>query len=135
MNGAAATASVESGELHVTIANGGTIPADIQVSQGAGISPVLVCVAGRNYRLQFDARADVDRTLTTSIWENGHDVDNSGFAYDTYCYTTYNITTTLSTYSVDFTMPITNYHAGLAFFCGNDTTDLYIDNVSFKEIP
>ena len=85
--------------------------------------------------MTFDAYADADRPLDTSIWENGHDVDGDTFVWSTHGYKTHNITTTKTKYTFDFTNSLTNYDAGLAFFCGDSTSDIYIDNVSFKELP
>ncbi|KKL13455.1 hypothetical protein LCGC14_2525560, partial [marine sediment metagenome] len=37
----------------------------------------------KDYRLTFDAYADADRPIDTSIWENGHDVDGDAFTWST----------------------------------------------------
>ena len=129
MNDAEATAMVENGYLKLYIIKTGSYNYNIQVSQGG-----LDLVQGRDYRLTFDAWADAKRTLKTSIWENGHDVDGNGFAWSPHGIETYEITTTKSRYSFTFTMALTNHDAGLAFFCGDSDIDLYIDNVSFVEL-
>jgi len=132
MNGAKATITIEDGFLKVNIDSIGTDgygAPDIQVSQGG-----LDLIKDRDYQLTFDAWADADRLLDTSIWENGHDVDGDGFAWSTHGYDVHNITTTRITITYTFNMALTNHDAGLVFLCGDYTIDLYIDNVSFKEL-
>jgi hypothetical protein len=41
----------------------------------------------------------------------------------------------MSTFSVDFTMPLTNDNAGVCFFVGGSTGVLYLDNITLTELP
>jgi hypothetical protein len=131
MNGGAVALAVAGGELNVTVSAVGVAATDVQVKYMGGL-PLTV---GKTYRLSFDARADSARTMDTSVWENGHDLDGNGFAWSTYHYDTHPITTSMSTYTVDFTMPLTNSDAGIAFFVGASTVGLHIDNVSVRAVP
>ncbi|MBN2533416.1 MAG: carbohydrate binding domain-containing protein [Spirochaetales bacterium] len=131
-NGADAVYTVEDGVLHIAIHSPGDTPWELNVSQ---TYPGLRCITGKNYRLTFNAWTDAGRTMDAGIDENGYDVNENDFAWDAYGYKVCSITTEPATYTIDFTMPVTDYDARLVFHCGATEDDLYIDNVSVKEVP
>jgi hypothetical protein len=90
MNGGVATFSISGGELECVISTTTTASTNIQLQYTGGLN----LVSGHNYRFTFDAYATADRALDTSIWENGHDLDNNGFAWSTYQYSWHSLTTT-----------------------------------------
>jgi len=61
------------GELECVISTTTTASTNIQLQYTGGLN----LVSGHNYRFTFDAYATADRALDTSIWENGHDLDNT----------------------------------------------------------
>ena len=131
MNGGVATFSISGGELECVISTTTTASTNIQLQYTGGLN----LVSGHNYRFTFDAYATADRALDTSIWENGHDLDNNGFAWSTYQYSWHSLTTTKQPFTVDFTMPLTNTDAGIAFFLDGDAATVYIDDVALNELP
>jgi len=132
-NGGAGNAVIENGALKATITALGTqhYPSDVQVNCLSS----LYCVQGRKYRLSFDAWADANRSLGTTINENGHDLNGDGFAYSAHAYKNHAITTVKTTCTLDFTMTVTNTDAALLFLAGESLGTIYLDNVSFVEIP
>jgi len=129
-NGAAGSFALEQGLLHYAITTVGANYYDVQLQYLGGFS----CILNKQYRLSFEARADATKTISTTINENGHDLDGNGINYSAHAYKEFTISTIKATYTLDFTMPVTNNDAGLLFLIGADDSDLYIDNVSFKEI-
>ena len=130
-HGASMSTSTDSGILTIVVPTIGTYSSDVQVSSLSS----LYCVQGKNYRLSFEAWADEARSLETTINENGHDLDNNGFPSSPHKWQAHAITTSKATYTMEFAMPVTNTDAGLLFMAGQSTVTLYIDNVSFTEIP
>jgi hypothetical protein len=131
-NGADAIVTVDTGALHIAIHSLGTTLWDLNISQPY---PGLRCIQGRNYQLTFNAWTDVERAIDAAVDENGCDVNNIGFAWDSYGYKTFSITGEPLLFTMDFTMPVTDYDARIVFHCGASLDDLYIDNVSVKEVP
>ncbi|HTN53137.1 MAG TPA: carbohydrate binding domain-containing protein [Anaeromyxobacter sp.] len=134
MNGGSLALSVVSGALQASIAAPGTSPYDLQVKYvGGGVN----LEQGSSYRLSFDAWASAPRTILSTVWENGRDLDGNGSAWYTYTLPlpTHSLTTTPATFTVDFTMPTTNREAGVAFFVGSSTAAVYLDNVSVTRLP
>lgn len=130
-NGGAGFIAIVNGELKLTVTAIGNFPSDVQINCLSS----LHCVQGRNYRLSFDARADANRNLGTTINENGHELTGDNFPYSAHQYKNHPITTANSTCTMEFTMPVTNTDAALLFLAGESMDTLYIDNVSFVEIP
>jgi hypothetical protein len=132
--GSSATLTDNGGELFLNISSTTGTPGDIQIYQR---EPGLRLVNGNNYRLTFYAWADSDRDLITYIWENAHDLnnDNNYFGIHGSSGVLHNITTVKTQYTVNFTMDTNNYDAGLVFFCGATSDNIYIDDVSLVEVP
>jgi hypothetical protein len=131
-NGGDVSIAVNDEVLDVTVGALGPNVTDTQVKYMGGLN----CVQGKHYRLTFDAWADAPRTLDTSIWENGHDLDQNGFPYSTYQYQTHSLTTQVTTFTSDVFMPfdITNPDASVVFFVGASTVPFHIDSVTFVEL-
>jgi hypothetical protein len=128
-NGAEATFSTQGGVLTCNISARTALSTNIQLKYVGGLD----LVSGHTYRLSFDGWADANRSLDTSIWENGHDLDENGFAWSTYKYSTHALTTSTQHFTVDFTMPFTNSDAGIAFFLDGDSAAVHVDNVALRE--
>lgn len=130
MNGGEATYGVVGGEAVIATSALASDYGGIQFSNNG-----FPLYSGKSYRFTFRARADAPVTIGTSIWENGHDTDGNGFGWSTYRYDHHTLTTSMASYAVDFTMPLTNGDAGLCFFFGDVLATVHIDDVSLKELP
>ncbi|MBN1698454.1 MAG: leucine-rich repeat domain-containing protein [Spirochaetales bacterium] len=115
----AGSLSVDNGELHIGITDGGTETWNVQISQG-GIN----IFSGTDYTFTFDARSVSPRTIEANV----------GMSEDPY--TSYSasgplsLSTSMTTYSFDFTASANDTTARVEFNCGLDANDVYIDNVS-----
>ncbi|HEX9058593.1 MAG TPA: carbohydrate binding domain-containing protein, partial [Clostridia bacterium] len=121
------TKSVEDGKLKVAITAAGANPWSIGINQ-SGIS----LGQGRLYRISFDAKSTVDRSIRVSV-------DKAD--YSKYFTKDLDITTTMKNYIIDFPMSATDANCTLTFSIGNvsgaiATTvhDVYLDNVRMTEI-
>ncbi len=130
MNGGNAVYGVVGGEAVVATSSVASDYSGIQLSNNH-----FPLYSGKTYRFTFRARASTPMTLGTSIWENGHDTSGDGFGWSTYHFEYQAVTTSMATYTVDFTMPVTNGDAGLCFFMGDFLGTVYLDDVSLKELP
>jgi hypothetical protein len=130
MNGGAADYAVKNGRAVISIHASATDYSGIQLSTGVGFA----LEAGKTYRLTFTARGEAPGTLRTSIWENGQDLNGDGFAWSTHRFDEHALTTTMTRYTVDFTMTASNPSAGLCFFMGDLATRVFVDNVSLTEV-
>lgn len=90
--------------------------------------------AGRTYRLSFRARAEVPATIAGLVWENGKDVNADGSPWSTYQYASYAVGTEWARYTADFNMAFEDVDAGVCFFLGQVTDEVFIDDVSVKEV-
>ena len=124
--GGQATATVESGVLHIgDISSVGTQVYSIQTIQ----APITV-VKGVRYHLQFDARAAKDRPLNVKIGgtegRSWADYTRNGNGAP------FQISTAMKTYAYDFEMAeATDKGARIEFSYGLDPNSVWIDNVSF----
>jgi hypothetical protein len=131
-SGAAMSLSATGGEMRVNITNGGTQFYHLQVSyRGINLEE------GRTYSLSFDARADSARTIWASVHDGGRDLNGDGNIYWTYIPGVPNLslTTSMQTFTYEFTMPETNRMATVDFFVGGSDVDVYLDNVTVTEVP
>ncbi len=81
---------------------------------------------GRTYQISFDASADVNRDMFLKVSTLG--------GATTYIYEQIPVTTTMSNYSFSFAMTDPSVTNGtVEFFVGNDTANLYIDDVSVTD--
>ncbi len=130
MNGGAADYAVKNGRAVVSIHSSATDYSGIQLSTGAGFA----LEAGKTYRLTFTARGEAPGTLRTSVWENGQDLNGDGFAWSPHRFDEHALTTTMTRYTVDFTMTSSNGNAGVCFFMGDLAARVFLDNVSLAEV-
>lgn len=91
-SGGAAGVSVSSGELGVDITNTGSLEYAVQVYQDT-----LELHKGDKYRISFDARSTIDRSVEVRMQINGED-------YHAYTSSIINLTGEMKTYTIDFTM-------------------------------
>ncbi|MGL1935401.1 MAG: S8 family serine peptidase [Fibrobacterales bacterium] len=85
--------------------------------------------AGKTYRLSFDARANANRSIDAQLETDGNPWTNYGNIPATA------ITTTLSNYEYTFTMNETDMNARIVFNIGNNSNNVYLDNITVVEIP
>lgn len=121
---------VVNGEYKTTINNVGPYSYSYELGQGD-----FKLHAGLKYRLTFDARSTIARKIEAVI-------EQDALGYTRYFDMITPITTDMKTYTYDFTATTDEEVAHLAFSMGNVDNigtltphDVYIDNVSFKEIP
>jgi hypothetical protein len=128
------------GMLRVT-----TSSTDFATSMGLEYDGGIDLEGGTEYSLSFDAKADAPRTIVPMVSENGRDLNGNGFPYDDYIIqgstlvspssVITGLTTTMSHYELDFTMPVTNRYAGVVFYLGGSSSTLYFDNISVSKVP
>jgi hypothetical protein len=106
------TYAADSGEAVIDVHPLGVDSTGIQFAYTTGLS----LHQAKQYRLTFRARATPDRAIRVSIWENGHDLDHNGFPWSSHQANEHDLTSTMSSYTVEWTMPVTNTDAGLCFF-------------------
>jgi hypothetical protein len=80
--------------------------------------------AGHHYRLTFDAWADAPRKLSADV-----QAGNTGMGRD------FQVTTELRHYDVDAVFSASSSTASVDFDLGGSPTPVYLDNVSFREVP
>ena len=115
---AVAACSVENGEYHIAITNGGANGWDVHLQQQVLIEN------GVTYIFSFDAYAASPRQIIPFV-------AMSGEPWTIYGYRELMITTSKQTCTYSFTMTYaTNPDARLVFDVGNSTADVYLDNIS-----
>jgi uncharacterized protein (UPF0248 family) len=111
-------------EYEINIIDRGSERWNIQLSQEN-----IPLIQGRTYHFEFDARATTQRILDAKLERNGSPYENyslNGFSQ---------VTTQMQHYSYYFQMDhSTDFTARVIFNCGMDDADLYLDNISVKEI-
>jgi hypothetical protein len=118
--GSAGTCSVVNGELQTVITSPGTASYHVQPKQVN-----LALTQGRTYTVSFDARASVARPMTMSVSMNHT-------PYSSYSSVrTFNLTTSMATYSFTFTMnsPSDNNVKFEFGFGANGNNTVTVDNV------
>ncbi|MBN2102810.1 carbohydrate-binding protein, partial [bacterium] len=115
--------SVDNGEAHIEISNGGGNDYDVQLRQNC-----IPLNLGNFYVFEFDARADATRLIEAKVGQ-----DNS--PYINYSKTTYSqIRPVNSHFSYEFEMEdASDFNARVVFNMGNSETDVYLDNISLKQ--
>ncbi len=123
---AKATAGINTQEeLALSITRPGTKAQDIRFSQNE--VPLLQY---SKYRFQFDAYAQQNRLIEAKIERAVSPYDNYGKIGPTY------LKTIKQHFSYEFMMENNDdYQARVVFNCGAEPGDVYLDNVSLKEIP
>jgi GH35 family endo-1,4-beta-xylanase len=106
--------------LRICPTSAGNADWNVQVSQTVGI------VTGTTYQVSFLGKADVARTITTSVQQGGS-------PYKTYLAQSTSLTTSSQLFTYTFTADTTDPSALLKFFVGNNTNCVNIDNVIMKK--
>ncbi|NOZ63173.1 MAG: T9SS type A sorting domain-containing protein [Calditrichaeota bacterium] len=118
---ASATGSVENGEYHVSISNGGSEDWHIQLGQSD-----LLIENGKQYDVSFEAYAASPRQISPSIKRGGN-----GPWLGYHDYQSFSLSTTKQTYSYSFVMnEATDNEAIFYIDVGNSTADVYFDNMT-----
>ena len=121
---AQATWRVNDGECHVEIANGGTESWQIQLVQ-----PGIELVQGQEYRFEFDARADANRTIEAIVLRGSEPYTNYGRIGLTA------VRNRQQHFSYSFRMlDQSDYNAFVVFFLGKSGANVYLDNISLKKV-
>jgi hypothetical protein len=86
-------------------------------------------ISGRIYLFEFDAYSDTDRFIEAKIEKNSEPYYNYGqIGYSS-------LSAQKQHFAYEFTVAYTNdLDARVVFNCGQSDGDIYLDNVSFKEI-
>jgi hypothetical protein len=120
--------SAADGELKASLNQSGSQNWSAQVMQNG-----LALEQGKSYRLTFDARSTLPRTIQALIEHNGD-------AYTKYAVKTVALTTQKQTFSTTFTMPAGDSNVHLDFLLGavdgpvTAAHDVILDNVSLVEV-
>ena len=123
--GGSATGSVVNGEYKINISSSGSNDYDVQLAQAG-----LYLENGRKYRLRFDAYAESSRNM-------GIKVGQADEPYKNYLNepADVSLTTASDSFSIEFEMTEpTDENARIEFNAGGQLGDVFIDNVSLKEI-
>ena len=111
-------------EFHIEIDNGGSDYSDIQLVQNN-----VDMVESRTYQLEFDAWAEHDRPLDIKIAKIYEPFTNYGKIG------TFLLTRQKQHFSYQFKMKeLSDYQAQLAFQCGGSSHDVYLDNITLREL-
>ncbi len=116
---AAASCSVQDGELVASITNGGSNSWDVELNQRS-----VLLENGSTYQVSFEAYAESPREI----------IPNTSMASDPWTiyggYHTVTLSTTKQTYTYFFTMNhATDPDARITFNLGTSTADVYLDNI------
>ncbi|HEY9061342.1 MAG TPA: discoidin domain-containing protein [Pseudobacteroides sp.] len=124
-SGAAGSGTVENGVYKMIISNPGTAPWHTGIGQTN-----FSLVSGKTYKVSFDARSTLNRTMVTSI--------HNSSSYVNYLYQEVPLTNTMTSYSYYFVMNTSDTSSRIAFDTGSGNTipshDIYIDNVVIQEV-
>jgi hypothetical protein len=113
------------GQYHIQIADGGGEMADVQLRQtGVGL------VHGKRYRFEFDAYSETNRVIEAIIIRE----DPPHVNYGRINPSALQPFSRHFTYEFEMTDPM-DLNATLVFNCGASDGDVYVDNVSLREIP
>ena len=116
--------TVENGEYHVQIINGGIEYWDVQLNQES-----FPIIQDREYVFEFDAYAETDRIIEPRVAQNGG-------SYTVYSKTSpIYVTTQKEHYKYEFEMTDpSDDRARLVLNCGTSDIDCYFDNIIVAEI-
>jgi hypothetical protein len=124
-SGAAGSGTVENGVFKMAISNTGTAPWHAGVGQTN-----FSLVSGKTYKVSFDARSTINRTIITSI--------HNSSSYVNYLQQDVPLTNTMTNYSYYFVMNTSDTSSRIAFDLGSYNAiashDIYIDNVVIQEV-
>jgi hypothetical protein len=122
---ASASSSIDDmGQYHIRINSGGTNLWDVQLLQEN-----MELINGRTYLFEFDAYAETGRFIEAKIEKNSEPYYNYGQIDYSY------LTSQKQHFEYEFSMEYANdLDARVVFNCGQSDVDVYLDNVSFKEV-
>ncbi len=124
-SGANASGSVQNGEYKMVITNAGSSTWHTGVGQTN-----FSLVSGKTYKVSFDARSTINRSIILSI--------HNSSSYVNYLYQDVSITNTMTNYSYYFVMNTSDTSSRIAFDMGSSSTlsshDICIDNVVIQEV-
>jgi hypothetical protein len=123
-NSQASMSISEADELVINITNGAEVLHSVEISQGN-----ISLINGSRYSFSFDAYSDETRIIDAKII-SGDDLEiNYGRIGPTV------IETSKQNYLYKFNMnDVTDLSSRIVFYCGNSTSDVYIDNVVLMQI-
>jgi poly(3-hydroxybutyrate) depolymerase len=123
--GGSASGTVENEEYKMEITETGTENSSIQLIQNG-----IVLQQGQHYQIQFDARANTNRTLEVNV-----ELDVSPWTSYLSQITQFDLTTSTTQYTLPFTMSQpTDSNSRIAFNAGAATGTIYIDNVTIAQV-
>jgi hypothetical protein len=106
-------------------------PGNEEWAFGISYAPGLPMEANTVYSATFTASATESRTIVLRVGERDRDLNGDGERWTNYCYARVTVDTTPKTFSAAFAVPeIADDGADFAFFLGNHSGDVTIDNVS-----
>jgi hypothetical protein len=121
---ASAIWNIEDGVSHFNVINGGNEIDEIQLSQNG-----LGLIQGNDYIFEFDARADEPRIIEIKVEQDSSTAINYskiGFSA---------LTPVMTHFEYPFKMEDqTDFNARVVINTGNSNVDVYIDNISLKEV-
>lgn len=119
-----ANGRVEDGVYNLEINSGGSEYEDVQITQEN-----LLIVHGQKYSYEFDARAVASRIIEVQVTQNGG--NNKYYSNSSPVV----VRRQMSHYYFEFEMErSTDGYAQLAINCGGSDFDVYLDNITLKEI-
>ncbi len=104
-----------------TISNGGGTDSDIQLYSSIGSLS-----NGKTYQVTFKAKASGSRSIRVGVLRGASPWTN-------FLAENVNLTTSVQSFTLEFTMSENNSDARVDFFIGNNTNDVWIDAVAVKE--
>jgi hypothetical protein len=123
-NGAIANSSIEGNEFHLIIDEAGTNYHDVQIKQEG-----LELIQGKRYIFKFDGYAVENRIIEAKVEKNQPPFDN----YSKTAFTP--LLMDMGHFVYEFEMGyVSDFNARVVFNTGGNNNDIYIDNVSLKEI-
>jgi hypothetical protein len=115
---------VTEGQYQLRIQNGGSSIEDVQILQNN-----IALQTGERYLFEFDASADSMRTIEPAILGNRYPWYN----YSEIGFTLLTESVQHFTYEFEMTHP-SDFNAQIVFSCGNSKTDVFLDNISLKQL-
>ncbi len=116
--------TTEDGEAHIDIIDGSNVDWHIQLFQNS-----IPLIHGEKYLFEFDARADTPRLIVAALYQDTE-------PWTGYSNTSYSgLKPEMTHFSYEFKMEApTDFNARVDFEMGNSDIDVYIDNVSIRNI-
>jgi len=117
------TPAINNGECQVNNIIAGSNPWDAAIAQSG-----LTFEQGKQYEISFDASASTARTISVKA-------GLSVAPFDIFNYEDVNISTSMQTYTIPFTMMnATSFSGSLEFYLGVDASSLVLDNIFIQNL-